>query len=107
MSQGRFRFSRMPILPSVRVPRPKRRSPKRREITLPTPSDKRLPLTFRDWVGVFFTLAIPLLNPVMPFFWAFGHTREHLKPFARAVLVYEALALVALLIYLAVTRGAP
>ena len=109
MSQGRFRISRMPILPSVRVrrPPPRRRRSKCREITLPVPSDKRLPLTFRDWVGVFCTLAVPLVNPVVPFFWAFGHTRDHLKPFARAVLVYEALVLVAVLVYLAVAGGAP
>ena len=69
-------------------------------------TDKRMPLTSREWFGVFLALAIPLLNVGAPLLWAFGHSREHLKPFARAVLVYEALALVAFLVYMAVTRGA-
>ena len=51
------------------------------------------PLAVREWLAVLIILAIPGANVAAPLYWAYGNSRVQLKPFARAVLLFEALAL--------------
>ena len=57
------------------------------------------PLAVREWFGVLVILAIPGVNVAAPLFWAFGNSRTQLRPFARAVLIFEAIAALAYIIW--------
>ncbi len=51
-------------------------------------------MTVGEWIGVIIVLAIPILNVVMYFIWAFSSgTNENLKNFCRASLILAGIAI--------------
>ena len=72
--------------------------------TQKTPTPAGPLLSMRQWLFVLFLLSVPVLNPIIPFFWAFGASRTRLKHFARGFLAVEAIAV---LFYIVFWRLAP
>ena len=57
------------------------------------------PLAVREWLAVLIILVIPGVNVAAPLYWAYGNSRTQLRPFARAVLIFEALALLGYIVF--------
>lgn len=55
-------------------------------------------ISIGTWIGIFLVLAIPLVNIIALFFFAYGNNSETLKNFAKAQLILVGIGLVLLIL---------
>lgn len=64
------------------------------------PSENRNVITVGDWIVTFILLAIPIINIVMPFIWAFSSsTPLSKKNYGKAILILWAVTFVILILF--------
>jgi hypothetical protein len=67
--------------------------------------DNNAPLTLGQYMMMFLIMMIPIANIIMPFVWAFGNSNVNKKNFARAMLIWMAIAIVLSIVLSSVIAG--